>query len=66
MPSPKSFRATEWMYYVVAILSAESAWSLRASDPQRAMLFAGFVVLALGMAYWRRRQRLRSTDNDRS
>lgn len=50
----------EWMYYVVALLSAESAWSLRSSEPMRALFFAGFVVLALAMAFWRRRQRLRS------
>lgn len=54
------FRTMEWMYYVVALLSAESAWSLRSTEPMRAMFFAGFVVLALAMAFWRRRQRLRS------
>jgi hypothetical protein len=66
MKPARSLRTMEWMYYVVAVLSAESAWSLRLSDPTRALLFAGFVVLALGMAYWRRRQRIRSSQGPQS
>lgn len=61
MNRPARWRVLEWIYYFTAVLSAEAAWSLRNSDSSRSLLFAGFVVLSLAMALWRRNQRIKSS-----
>ncbi|NQW41684.1 MAG: hypothetical protein HQ466_06920 [Cryomorphaceae bacterium] len=61
MNKPARWRVLEWIYYFTAVLSAEAAWSLRNYDSSRSLLFAGFVVLSLAMALWRRNQRIKSS-----
>jgi hypothetical protein len=66
MNKPMRWRVLEWIYYFTAVLSAEAAWSLRNSDSARSLLFAGFVVLSLAMALWRRNQRIKSSKESQS
>jgi len=61
MNTSKRWRVLEWIYYITAILSAEAAWTLFSTEPQRAWIFIALMVGSIAMALWRRSQRLKSS-----
>ncbi|MEK9613215.1 MAG: hypothetical protein VW080_04735 [Flavobacteriaceae bacterium] len=53
----KSYRISEILYWVIALISSYEAIMLWGSNPSRAYLFVGFAALSIFMALFRRHYR---------
>ena len=50
----KSYRISEIIYWVIAVIASYEAFNLWSLNPNKAYLFLGFAVLSIFMALFRR------------
>ena len=62
----KSYKISEILYYVIAVISVYKLLELWAEDQKRALYFLGFAILSLFMALFRRHYRRKFNRRDNS
>ena len=62
----KSYKISEILYYVIAVISVYKLFDLLAKDYKRALYFLGFAILSIFMALFRRHYRRKFNRRDNS
>ncbi|MFL2596364.1 MAG: hypothetical protein ACJ0PR_04715 [Flavobacteriaceae bacterium] len=62
----KSYKISEILYYVIAVISVYKLFDLWAQDYKRALYFLGFAILSIFMALFRRHYRRKFNRRDNS
>ena len=60
----KSYKISEILYYVIALISVYKLLELWAVDQKRALYFLGFAILSIFMALFRRHYRRKFNRRD--
>ena len=62
----KSYKISEILYYVIAVISVYKLLELWVEDQKRALYFLGFAILSIFMALFRRHYRKKFNRRDNS
>ena len=62
----KSYKISEILYHVIAVISVYKLLELWAEDQKRALYFLGFAILSIFMALFRRHYRKKFNRRDNS
>ena len=62
----KTYRISEILYWIIAVIATYEAIQKWKLDPDRAYLFVGFAVLSVGMALFRRHYRKKFSKRSKS